>query len=104
MGSLLLERDTQLGQLTECLRSAETGHGQLILISGEAGIGKSALVDTFCNELRNVRRVLIGLCDPLSTPRPLGPLVDISLELGSRLAMLLGSSEKPTFVFAEALN
>jgi DNA-binding CsgD family transcriptional regulator/tetratricopeptide (TPR) repeat protein len=49
--------------------------GRLVLIGGEAGVGKTALVRAFTHD----RRVLWGACDPLHTPRPLGPLVDIGL-------------------------
>ena len=47
--------------------------GRLILVGGEAGVGKTALVRAFADG----RRVLWGACDPLHTPRPLGPLLDI---------------------------
>jgi predicted ATPase len=49
--------------------------GRLILVGGEAGVGKTALVRAFAEG----RNVLWGACDPLHTPRPLGPLVDIGL-------------------------
>ena len=49
--------------------------GRLILVGGEAGVGKTALVREFAEG----RQVLWGACDPLHTPRPLGPLVDIGL-------------------------
>jgi DNA-binding CsgD family transcriptional regulator/tetratricopeptide (TPR) repeat protein len=49
--------------------------GRLILVGGEAGVGKTALV----REFTEGRPVLWGACDPLHTPRPLGPLVDIGL-------------------------
>jgi hypothetical protein len=34
-------------------------------------------------------RVLIGACDPLSTPCPLGPLVDIAATVGGALNQML---------------
>ena len=49
------------------------GHGRLVLVGGEAGIGKTALVRAFCEEQRSLR-LLWGACDALYTPRPLGPL------------------------------
>ena len=55
--------------------------GRLILVGGEAGVGKTALVRAFAEG----RRVLWGACDPLHTPRPLGPLLDIADAVGGEL-------------------
>src|SRR5215472_11877102 len=41
----LLERDTQLASLAEYAGEARQGDGRLVLIAGEAGVGKSALVE-----------------------------------------------------------
>jgi tetratricopeptide (TPR) repeat protein len=100
----LLERGDQLEALDKRLTQALVGSGGLVLIAGEAGIGKSALVEAFCDPQREDSRILVGRCDPLSTPRPLGPLLDIAQRLGPRLEMLLGSGDRPAIVFAEALE
>ena len=70
----LLERTPQLASLQGYLTEAAAGRGRLVLVSGEAGVGKTALVRRFCGEASAT--VLWGACDPLSTPRPLGPLVE----------------------------
>src|SRR5262245_54351977 len=44
---MLLERDAQLGALTEYADDARAGRGRLVLVSGESGIGKTALVEAF---------------------------------------------------------
>ena len=49
---------------------------------GEAGIGKTALVADACRETDGV---LWGACDPLITPRPLGPLRDVARQIGGEL-------------------
>lgn len=41
----LLEREAQLASLGEYAGEARQGEGRLVLIAGEAGVGKSALVD-----------------------------------------------------------
>jgi tetratricopeptide (TPR) repeat protein len=74
----LLERKTYLDELDGLLCQATTGSGRLLFLGGEAGVGKSALVRTFADQVRPTTRVLTGSCDPLSTPRPLGPLLDIA--------------------------
>lgn len=43
----LLGRDADLNRLLECLASADSGTAQIVLVSGEAGAGKTALVDSF---------------------------------------------------------
>ncbi|HEY1317465.1 MAG TPA: AAA family ATPase, partial [Gaiella sp.] len=69
----LLERDDVLAQLLEAYARAASGNGRLVLVAGEAGIGKTALVRRFCDELEASATALRGGCDPLLTPRPLGP-------------------------------
>ena len=74
----LLERERPLNELRRLLARARQGHGSFTLIGGEAGIGKTSLVRAFGAELPAETRVLVGMCDPLSTPRPHGPLHDIA--------------------------
>src|SRR5579875_1829387 len=72
----LLERTTETSRLHGCATEvAETGKGGLALVFGEAGIGKSSLLRQFCSALPRRFTVLWGACDPLYTPRPLGPLI-----------------------------
>ena len=81
----LLEREHTLETLRSAYADAETGKGRLVLIGGEAGVGKTSLVRWFCANLPSGTTVLWGGCDPLSTPRPLGPLVDIAETAGGAL-------------------
>jgi DNA-binding CsgD family transcriptional regulator len=86
---LLLERSDELGMLGEDLSEvADTGLGRLVLIAGEAGIGKTSLVRAFCSAAGSPR-ILSGACDALHTPRPLGPVVDIAEQAGGELAALV---------------
>src|SRR5262249_8213100 len=49
-GADRLEREAALAALGEAFARAHRGTGRLVLVGGEAGIGKSALVQAFCAE------------------------------------------------------
>jgi hypothetical protein len=78
MTGRLLERDAELGLLQDGLRQAGRGRGSVVLVSGEAGIGKTSLVRAFAERARGRARVLVGVCDDLVTPRTLGPFRDMA--------------------------
>ena len=91
----LLERSGELDALDGHLAAVrEQGRGRLVLIAGEAGIGKTALVRAFCERARP-GRVLWGACDALFTPRPLGPFVDIADEMGGEPAAVVADGGVP---------
>jgi DNA-binding CsgD family transcriptional regulator/tetratricopeptide (TPR) repeat protein len=80
----LLERDDLLTALEQYAAEARCGDGRLVLVSGEAGVGKSALLEELRARNPGVRWA-VGACDGLSTPGPLGPLLDIAERLGGPL-------------------
>ena len=47
----LIERESQLAALHQYAREASRGQGRLVLISGEAGVGKSVLLEEFAQDL-----------------------------------------------------
>ena len=100
----LLERDSYLAELNAHLAEADHGTGRLILVSGEAGIGKSSLIEEFTYQHRKLVRVLWGACDALFTPRPLGPLYDMAPKIGGALAGLLNSGASSTMIFSVFLE
>ncbi|MEV4265836.1 AAA family ATPase [Kribbella sp. NPDC049584] len=81
---LLLERDSALEALTQYAAQARAGEGRVVLVSGEAGAGKSALLEQLRDNLDDVCWVG-GTCDGLITPRPLGPLFEIAEQLEGEL-------------------
>src|SRR5262245_13670939 len=85
----LLERDYELAALHSLLDETTTGQGRIGLISGEAGIGKTALVDHVIAQAPSGVRALWGACEALFTPRPLGPLYDIAERLRPSVRELL---------------
>ena len=101
---VLLERGTFLGSLDGWLAAARDGRGCLVLVGGEAGIGKTALVRAFCDRHDGDARVLWGACDALRTPRPLGPLLDITREVGGELARLVAAEPTRHRLFGAFLD
>ncbi|MEE6177642.1 AAA family ATPase [Mycobacterium sp. 050134] len=85
----LLERRAVLAELAALYRQATRGTGRLALLRGEAGVGKTAVIGEFLGGLDGSARVLRGWCDPLSAPRPLGPLMDMLSALGAEYALPL---------------
>ena len=101
---LLLERDHLLDRLERLLQAASQGQGSLVLVSGEAGVGKTTMVRAFAGRVGDRAVVLIGACDPLSTPRPLSPLLDIAADPASGIGDLLSSGAANYDVFADLLG
>src|SRR6185503_16886368 len=67
------------------------------------GIGKTSLVEHFTRLHEGSLRVLWGACDALFTPRPLGPLHDIAIDVGGELPILLHSNGERQAIFSAAL-
>ncbi len=77
----LIEREGFLDLLSAKYKSVAAGEGHCIMVSGEAGIGKTSLVRTFNRQKSDDCKILQGTCDALFTPRPLAPLYDILWQL-----------------------
>lgn len=101
-GTVLVERGAALETLARALAAAAGGAGATVLVTGEAGIGKTALVEHFVVSC-GAPRVLWGACEALHTPRPLGPLHDIAHRTGGRLQELLAAGAEREAVFAACL-
>jgi DNA-binding CsgD family transcriptional regulator len=98
----LLERSDCLSTLGACLTGVvDRGRGCLVLLNGEAGVGKTSVVRRFCAEQAGSARVLWGTCDALFTPRPLGPLFDVAEATGGELEELVASGARAHEVVAE---
>ncbi|HEY7619290.1 MAG TPA: AAA family ATPase [Solirubrobacteraceae bacterium] len=99
--SELLERAGQLSALTEALDAVVADKaGRLVLVGGEAGAGKTALLQAFCEGLPATTRVLRGACEGLLTPGPLGPLFDVAEVTGGELEELVSREARPHQVTA----
>src|SRR5262249_40097696 len=95
-GGELLERGEQLEILERLLAEVDDdGAGRLLFLSGEAGVGKTALLRRFCAREGRNARPLWGSCERLFTPRPLGPSLDVAVRTGGELADLVAGEVRP---------
>jgi DNA-binding CsgD family transcriptional regulator/tetratricopeptide (TPR) repeat protein len=99
----LLERDASLASIREYASEARRGDGRLVLLAGEAGGGKSALVEQLQAEFVDARWAW-GACDSLFTPRPLGPLHDMAGDLGGELSELCRTNASREEIFGALLR
>ena len=117
----LIERDNFLSALESGFRQAAAGEGYSFFIMGEAGIGKTSLVKAFLKKIEGDSIQYVGACDSLFTPRPLGPLYDLALqinktwikeihsvssraELFSRFVQELSQKQKPVVIVFEDIH
>lgn len=100
----LVDRDIPLQELNTAWHHAAIQEGCAVLIYGEAGIGKTALVEQFIHQQKKPIRLLWGACDALFTPRPLGPLHDIAAQTQGSLSQLLQAEATPSMIFAACLH
>jgi class 3 adenylate cyclase len=75
--SVLVRRDDQLATLEDALLEARRGHGGLVVLSGEAGIGKTRLADELSHQARRLgSAVLWGGCSEAELSLPYLPFVE----------------------------
>jgi len=100
----LVEREQELAALEAALTEASTGRARVVLVTAEAGGGKTALIDRFCADRTGSTRVLRGACDALFTPRPLGPIQDFAADVGPELRSRLLCETIPYEVAAALID
>jgi DNA-binding CsgD family transcriptional regulator/tetratricopeptide (TPR) repeat protein len=101
----LLERASFLELLENALAAAgSSGSGSMILLGGEAGVGKTVLLRSFSAHHRDEATSLWGACDALFTPRALAPLLVIAEQTGGELESLVERGGLPHDVVAALLR
>jgi len=70
-------RTAELAKLTHCLQEARAGHGGLVLLAGEPGIGKTRLTEEFSESAAEIGAlVLAGRCYEGEWAPPYGPFAE----------------------------
>ena len=101
---ILTEREHELDELATRAAAARAGHGGAVIVLGESGAGKTSFVEALAERVDDGARVLWGACDPLSTPRPLGPLHDLAHEFNATTRQLLDSGDQPYDIFGAVFD
>ncbi|SFB50763.1 AAA ATPase domain-containing protein [Rhizobium sp. NFR07] len=101
---MLLEREAVTEKLLSTLKDAALGRGRIVVLEGDAGIGKTALLQQFSELVESDYIVHWGWNDPFTTPRPLGPLQDMAITISPELSSLLRRAEAPDLIFSELLS
>ena len=104
MSTKLFERGPELEAMTQALDEASEGRGSVVLVYGEAGIGKTSLVEAFLEAATERARVITAACDDLLTPRALGPFRDLARKVGGRLAEATDQASDRDSIFSAALD
>lgn len=101
---MLIEREELLEELCSLARGADAGSGAMVLVSGEAGIGKSSLLAAFRERVGAEFDVSWGGCEALFTPQPLGPLHDMADTFRPKVRDLLEHPEPSGSTFHSILE
>jgi DNA-binding CsgD family transcriptional regulator/tetratricopeptide (TPR) repeat protein len=72
----LVGRGAELAALRAALDTARTGHGRVVVVVGDAGLGKTRLLDRFAGEVGDAT-VFTGGGIPLAGDAPYAPLIDV---------------------------
>jgi DNA-binding CsgD family transcriptional regulator len=78
----LLEREASLAELHHLLSDAGDRRGRILFLGGEAGVGKTSLVEAFCRQVADDVESIRSSCDALSTPGPLNSVRPHAQALG----------------------
>ncbi len=90
----LVGREEEIGLLLNRWNQAKDGEGQVVLLSGEAGVGKSRIVRSFRERLEDeLRNRVLYYCSPYHQNSAFYPVID-QLERGMRFAKGDGPTAK----------
>jgi len=98
---MLLERENAITLFESAAQRLSDGKGGVVLVSGEAGIGKTSLLEHIRSDLANEYNICWSGCDPLFTPRPFGPVYDLAIDFSYELLELLEAGAPSSKIFSQ---
>lgn len=75
---MIKDREQALASIEKAVAQVAVSGGRAIYVQGEAGIGKTSLIQYALRALPDTHTSAAAMCDPLHTPRPLGPVRDLA--------------------------
>ncbi|MBU3004704.1 helix-turn-helix transcriptional regulator [Paraglaciecola arctica] len=96
---MLLEREVAIEKINDSI-SLISQSGKILLLSGEAGIGKTSLLEHIRMHADTSIDIFWCGCDPLFTPRPYAPIYDFAAVLSPNLLSHLENGAIPNIIFS----
>jgi len=100
---ILAERGSQIDQMLNAAAASKRG-GQVLLVAGQAGHGKTSLIEAFRSRLDHRFTVMAGASDPVSVPTPFAPLFEILETLPDELSMEIREGDRRHGIYAGMLG
>jgi class 3 adenylate cyclase/tetratricopeptide (TPR) repeat protein len=102
-------RERELQTLLQCFERAKVGHGQVVFIVGEAGIGKSRLLHEFRRRLGDEATWVEGRCMSFGRSMPFHAIIDMvkrtfRIEEGDPESVIAGKLERGVILLGEDLR
>ncbi|HEV3311390.1 MAG TPA: adenylate/guanylate cyclase domain-containing protein, partial [Chloroflexota bacterium] len=91
----LVNRRKEMAHLDYCLELAAQGDPQLVELTGDAGVGKSRLVEAFAEHVSDSALVSRGSCPPQAAA-PVHPFMTVARDLLVGISALGGPADTPT--------
>lgn len=98
----LVERERQIEALEEAF--AEPSSGAVVLVSGEAGFGKTSLVGVLAERVDHRYRMMTTACEPVGIPTGFAPLFEMLEDLPEDLASDIRDGSGRPAVYAGMLD
>ncbi|MEA2449000.1 MAG: hypothetical protein QOG63_932, partial [Thermoleophilaceae bacterium] len=91
----LLERAEEVAALVDAVEAAREGRGGLVLVGGEAGVGKTSLLRALRARLGAEIEYVVGACESLSVAIPLQPMRELASAVGAADRAGVGGDDRP---------